>query len=69
MKHSSNPSNQILNWESQSHFPMEKLLRKSTPKDCTNQGYLFLTIFQLGNGSAIHGSKSDVWDETSAMVS
>ena len=30
---------------------------------------LFLTIFQLENDSVIRGSKSDVWDDMSAIVS
>ena len=52
---------QLLNWESQSHFPMETLLRKSTLG--------VYKIFPLGNGFAICGSKSDVCDETHMMRS
>jgi len=48
---------------------MVKLLRKSTPENCANWGYFSLTIFPLWNASAIHGSKSDVWDNSHAMNS
>ena len=62
-------SPQILNRKLQSHFQMENLLRKSTPDDCAKWGYFFFTIFSLENDSAIRGSKSDVWDETQAIIS
>ena len=47
-------------------FPNGKIVRKN---NCVNQGYFFLTIFPFGNGSMILSSKSDVLDETHAIVS
>lgn len=45
-------------------FVKQKVSLKIAPTGCT-----FLTIFPLGNGPAICRSKSDVWDEMSAIVS
>ena len=61
---SAHPTNQILNRESLSHYPME-----NCKEEIRLVGAIFFFYnFSIGKWLWDRGSKSDVWDEPSAIV-